>query len=127
MKRRMELIKLTKNDFQVYLDVYEVVRFTPQEPKGVWERITTGFSEDLYEVGEDIKDGFVSFVTHIPSMVVSLIGLAFYILIAVIIVKVIIKVIAKLGNKNVTKDKKQQSVVQPPMNQTIQQDENEQK
>ena len=111
----------------VYLDVYEVVRFTPQEPKGVWERITTGFSEDLYEVGEDIKDGFVSFVTHIPSMVVSLIGLAFYILIAVIIVKVIIKIIAKLGNKNVTKDKKQQSVVQPPMNQTIQQDENEQK
>ncbi|MBQ7942562.1 MAG: DUF4349 domain-containing protein [Lachnospiraceae bacterium] len=111
----------------VYLDVNEVVRITPQEPKGMWERITTGFSEDLYEVGEDIKDGFVGFVIHIPSMIVSIIGFAFYILIAVIIVKVVIKVIAKLTNKNAVVDKKQQAPSQTVINNAVQPKENEEK
>lgn len=107
----------------VYLDVNEVVRITPQEPKGMWERITTGFSEDLYEVGEDIKDGFVGFVIHIPSMLVSLIGFAFYVLVAFIIVKVLIKVIAKLTNKSTAIDKKHQTPEQASINHTVQSDE----
>lgn len=111
----------------VYLDVNEVVRITPQEPKGMWERITTGFSEDLYEVGEDIKDGFVGFVIHIPSMIVSLIGFAFYILVAVIIVKVLIKVIARLTNKSTVTDKKQPAPSQSAMSNAEQADENEKK
>ncbi len=111
----------------VYLEVNEVVRYTPQEPKGVWERISTGFSEDLYEVGEDIKDGFVDFVTHIPSMLVSLVGFAFYIAIAVVIVKVILKVVAKLGKKTSTPTQKQepQSPVMPAN--TVQSDNHDMK
>ncbi len=111
----------------VYLDVHEVVRITPQEPKGMWERITTGFSEDLYEVGEDIKDGFVDFVIHIPSMLVSLIGFAFYILIAVLIVKVILKVITKTTKKGTATDKKQEVSLSSTMNNAVQSDENEKK
>ena len=34
----------------VYLDINEVVRYTPQEQKGTWERISTGFRENLYSV-----------------------------------------------------------------------------
>lgn len=109
----------------IYLDVNEVVRITPQEPKGMWERITTGFSEDLYEVGEDIKDGFVGFVIHIPSMIVSLIGFAFYVLIAVLIVKVVLKVIAKYTNKNMNADKKQKTSSQNVVNNPIQTEEKE--
>lgn len=86
----------------VYLDVCEVVRITPQKPKGVWERISTGFSEDLYDVGEDIKDGFVDFVTHIPSILVALVRLAFNILIIVLVVKVVLKLVKKYTKKSQT-------------------------
>ena len=82
---------------------------------------------DRIAVGVDIKDGFVGFVIHIPSMIVSIIGFAFYILIAVIIVKVVIKVIAKLTNKNAVVDKKQQAPSQTVINNAVQPKENEEK
>ena len=56
----------------VYLDINEVVRYTPQEQKGTWERISTGFRENLYSVGNGIKNFFIQFIIHIPSIVVFL-------------------------------------------------------
>ena len=56
----------------VYLDIDEVVRYTPQEQKGTWERISTGFKENLYSVGNGIKNFFIQFIIHIPSIVVFL-------------------------------------------------------
>lgn len=109
----------------VYLDVAEVVRYTPQEPKGMWERITTGFSEDMYDVCEDIKDGFVDFVTHIPSMIIALIRFAITIVIIVLVVKVVRKVVKKYTKKDILPVKKAQTP--SVINQILEKEQTEEK
>lgn len=71
----------------VYLDVEEVVRYTPQEPEGTWEQIKTGFMENLYSVGDGLRSFFIGLIISIPNLVVffAVIGILF------LIVKLIIK------------------------------------
>lgn len=71
----------------VYLDIEEVVRYTPQEPKGTWEQIKTGFMENLYSVGDGLKSFFIGLIISIPNLVVffAVIG------ILALIVRLIIK------------------------------------
>ncbi len=57
----------------VYLDIREVVRYTPQEPTGAWDRIRTGFSENLYAVWDGIVDFGIGMVIHIPNIAVFLV------------------------------------------------------
>ncbi len=71
----------------VYLNIEEVVRYTPQEPKGTWEQITTGFMENLYSVCDGVKNFFISLIINIPNIVVFLIVIA----ILALIVKLILK------------------------------------
>lgn len=88
----------------VYLDVDEVVRYTPQEQKGTWERISTGFKENLYSVGNGIKNFFIQFIIHIPSIVVFLAMVG----ILALIVRFIIHMEQKHSQKVQEKRKKQQ-------------------
>lgn len=71
----------------VYLEVEEVIRYSPQEPVGVWERIQIGFMENLYSVTEGIQDFFIGVIISIPTLIL----LAVIILIMVLIVKFIIR------------------------------------
>lgn len=71
----------------VYLDIREVTRLTPVEEPTTWGRIKNGFSENLYNLGEDIKDFFIGVVINIPYIVLWLVLLAIGVLIGVLVVR----------------------------------------
>lgn len=54
----------------VNLSVYEVRRVTAAEPKTVWERISTDFSNNIYDIFVGAEDVFVWFVANIPYFIV---------------------------------------------------------
>lgn len=89
----------------VHLYIEEVKRYTPVKEQTVFEKITTGFVASLYDVGEGIADFFISFIIHIPYIVVW----------AVAIILVLI-VVRKIRKKNAKKK----------MNKILQQTEREQ-
>lgn len=86
----------------VYLEVEEVVRYTPQEPIGTWERIQTGFMENLYSVIDGIKDFFIGLIISIPMLVV------FFIVIGVL--ALVVRWIIKLEKKHSDKKKREQQL-----------------
>lgn len=88
----------------VYLDINEVVRYTPQEQKGTWERISTGFMENLYSVETGIKNFLIQFIIHIPAIVVFLAIVG----ILALIVRFIIHMEQKHNQKTQEKRMKQQ-------------------
>ncbi len=55
----------------VYLYIQEVKRYTPVvKERSAWEKITDGFVESLFDVGEGIGDFFINLIIHIPYLVV---------------------------------------------------------
>ncbi|MBQ9513347.1 MAG: DUF4349 domain-containing protein, partial [Lachnospiraceae bacterium] len=56
----------------IYLNVREVIHFTPVAPMSAWERIRTGFAESLYDVGHGMKEFVIGFVIALPKIVVFL-------------------------------------------------------
>lgn len=86
----------------VYLEVEEVVRYTPQEPKGTWEQIRIGFMENLYSVTEGIKNFFVGLIISIPMLVV------FFAVIGILLL--IVKLIIKWKKKHTEKKRREQQM-----------------
>lgn len=72
----------------VYLYIDEVARLTPVKEQTTWEKISTGFSESLYHVGNGIKNFFIGILINLPYLVVW----AVILLIAFFAVKGIIKI-----------------------------------
>lgn len=112
----------------VYLSVEEVVRYTPQEPKGTWEQIKTGFTENLYSVGDGLRSFFIGIIISIPNLVVffAFIGILF------LIVKLIIKWEKKYSAKKEEKKRNTQQVsgmnrnmMQPKQMQNMPQENNQ--
>ncbi len=54
----------------VTIDISEVTVFTPTVPDSVAARIQKGFIRNLENVGQNITDIFVWFISHIPALVV---------------------------------------------------------
>ena len=54
----------------VYLYVSQVKVYTEVEELTVWQRIGSGFKQNLVEIGEDAEDFFVWFVTYSPQLIV---------------------------------------------------------
>ncbi len=71
----------------VYLYIEEVVKYTPVKELGTWEKITTGFSASLYDVGRGIKNFVIDLIINIPYIVVW----AIVIVVAVFVIRFIIK------------------------------------
>lgn len=88
----------------VYLEIEEVVRYTPQEPVGTWERIQTGFMENLYSVTEGVKNFFIGLIISIPILVV------FFAVIGIL--ALIGRVIIKWEKKHASKKREQQMKIQ---------------
>ena len=72
----------------VTLEIDEVARITPVEPKTVWERISINLSENIYDITEGLKDMFVAFVSSTPYLVVYAVFAGIIALIVVIILKI---------------------------------------
>ena len=80
----------------VYLYINEVTRLTPQEEKGTWERIRTGFSENMYRVGHGLKEFGIGFIISLPVLFVFVI----IILIIIIILRIRIRITRKREEEN---------------------------
>lgn len=79
----------------VHINVEEVERYTPQPEKSTWERIKSGFAENVYRVTNGIKNFAIEFVIAIPIMLLWCVGIA----VAVLLVRVILKKRRKKGEK----------------------------
>lgn len=74
---------------QIYIS--EVERIAPVAEKGTWDRIKTGFGENVYRVGKGLKEFTIGLVIGLPFIFI----LALLALIVFIIVKVILIITAK--------------------------------
>lgn len=52
----------------VNLYISQVRVYTEVEPQTVWQRIGSGFTENLHDIGEDLTDFFVWLVTYSPQL-----------------------------------------------------------
>lgn len=77
----------------VYIYVYEVARVTEKEPETLWERISTGWSDTMYDISTGAQDFLVWVVVNLPYLV-------FWGVILVVLVVVLKKKSAKRKAKN---------------------------
>ena len=54
----------------VYLYISQVKVYTEVEEQTVWQRIGSGFKQNLEDIGEDMENFFVWFVTYSPQLIV---------------------------------------------------------
>ena len=54
----------------IYLYVSQVKVYTEVEEQTVWQRISSGFRENLRDMGENLTDFFVWFVTYSPQLLI---------------------------------------------------------
>lgn len=71
----------------VHIFVEEVERYTPQQEKSTWDRIKSGFGENVYRVTNGIKNFAIEFIIAIPVLLVW----AVVITVGVILVRVVLK------------------------------------
>lgn len=87
----------------VHINVEEVERYTPQPEKTTWERIKSGFSENVYRVTNGIKNFAIEFVIAIPVLLVW----AVVIVVGVIVIRMVLK---KKHKRDVEKVAKKQGL-----------------
>lgn len=79
----------------VYLYLSEVERVTVKAPETVGERISAGFSDTMYNIGEGFKNFAVWFVVNLPYIIIWAVIIALIVFVLVLI----IKKCRKSGNK----------------------------
>lgn len=75
----------------VYLDIDEVVKFTPVEKESATTRMGKGFVQSVGEVAEAVVEFAVWFVSHIPQMIL--------VIIVIVLIVIIIRLIDKSSKK----------------------------
>jgi hypothetical protein len=53
----------------IHLYIAQVRIYTETEPQTVWQRIGSGFKENLHDIGENLTDFFVWLVTYSPQLI----------------------------------------------------------
>ena len=76
--------------------VYEVTRVQEKAPETLWERISNGWKNTMYEISEGAQDFLVWFVINLPY-------LAFWAVVIVVVVVVLKKKCAKRKAKKLGK------------------------
>ena len=54
----------------INLSIQEVRRLTPTEEKSAWDKMKNGFAKSIYQIGDDIENGFIRFVINIPYLII---------------------------------------------------------
>lgn len=97
MSSQLRVMDNKVNYATVTIQIDEVVELTAVRELTTWERIATGFMENLLAVKEGLVEFFIWFVTHIPFIIIwVLLG---------IIVLIIIRISNKISKKNAEKIK----------------------
>ena len=86
--------KITYSTVKIY--VYEVTRVQEKAPETLWERISNGWANTMYDISEGAKDFLVWFIVNLPY-------LAFWTVVIVVVVVVLKKKIAKRRVKKLGK------------------------
>lgn len=89
----------------VHISVEEVEHYTPQPEKTIWERIKSGFGENVYRVTNGIKNFAIEFVIAIPILLVWVVVIA----VGVILIRVVLK---RKNKQKIEKAVKKQGVVE---------------
>ncbi|MBR3602408.1 MAG: DUF4349 domain-containing protein [Lachnospiraceae bacterium] len=87
----------------VHINVEEVEHYTPQPEKSTWERIKSGFGENVYRVTNGIKNFAIEFVIAIPVLLVWVV----VIVVGVIVIRMVLK---KKNKRDVEKVEKKQEL-----------------
>lgn len=82
----------------VHLYISQVRIYTETEPQTAWQRIGTGFKENLHDIGEDMTDFFVWAVTYSPQLILWAVIIA----VAVTVAK------KRIAKKRAAKEKKEE-------------------
>lgn len=77
----------------VYINITEVIRLTPAtgSKMSAWERIRTGFAENVYAVGVGISEFCIGFLISLPIL--------FVVLVTVLILLAIVMLVRRIGKK----------------------------
>ena len=88
----------------VYLDIEEVKEYTEieEEPETVWERISSGFSKSLKNVGEGFVNFFVGLVVALPYLIP-------WIVVAVVVIVIILRIKRRKAKERAAQQKKDQN------------------
>lgn len=94
--------KITYSTVRIY--VYEVTRVQEKAPETLWERITNGFANTMYDISEGAQDFLVWFIINIPYIV-------FWCAVIVVVVVVLKKKNAKRKAKKAGKQSENNETV----------------
>ncbi len=86
----------------VTLNISEVERYTPPVEKSAWNRMSTGFAESMYNVGNGLQNFAIGFVIALPYLLIFAILIAIVAGIVILIVKASEKSYKKKINKPVS-------------------------
>lgn len=70
MESRLRTLSNQVSYSTVYLYIEEVQRYTPVNEQTTWEEISTGFVNNLYDVGEGIRAFCIGLIVNIPYLVI---------------------------------------------------------
>lgn len=94
--------KITYSTVRIY--VYEVTRVQEKAPETLWERITNGFADTMYDISDGAQDFLVWFIVNIPYIV-------FWCVVIVVFVVVLKKKNAKRKAKRIGKQSENNETV----------------
>ena len=83
----------------IYLNVSEVVEYTPVEPQSAWQRMRDGFVDSTLDVIDAMKELIIGLVANLPRILFFLV----FVVIIVLIVRKVIQVIANPSEKRLMK------------------------
>lgn len=87
MESQLRVLENQVSYSTVYLYVNEVVKLTPVKEQSAWEKISTGFVNSLYDVGNEFADFGIGFLIDLPYIIVW----AVIIVLAVLILRLILR------------------------------------
>ena len=91
MESQLRVLENQVSYSTVYLYINEVVKLTPVKEQSVWEKISTGFVNSLYDVGNTAADFGIGFLIDLPYLLVW----ALIIAVAAVIVRLILRRVRK--------------------------------
>lgn len=87
MEAQLRTMDNRVNYSTVYLYINEVAKLTPVKEQSVWEKISTGFANSLYNVGDGFVNFGIGFVISLPYLLVWAVIIAVFVLLLRLLIK----------------------------------------
>lgn len=87
MESQLRVLENQVSYSTVYLYVNEVMKLTPVKEQSAWEKISTGFANSLYDVGNGLADFGIGFLIDLPYIILW----AVILVLAVLILRLLLR------------------------------------